>query len=187
MRAEALLWAGTAKEATDELSLYLNGRDMKSMPLRAKALDAHIQERKKDEVAFQAAAVKAQLKGIVPIDYLHRPPQNLPDFEAISDQSQLKDILAAVGKNVSDLFAGLPNICSVEKVQQEKLAHDGKVNASVGAHDRRISREFAGPSNSPGGIVRELHAHRRICFGSPCVSPHVSEWKYLPAARAPEN
>lgn len=155
MRAEALLWAGTAKEATDELNLYLKGRDLKSMPLRVKALDAHIEERKKDEVAFHAAAVKAQAKGIVPIDYLHNPPKNLPDFEAIADQNLLKDILAAVGKNVSDLFAGLPNICSIEKVQQEKLAHDGKVNASLESKYRYLAMA---PSHPWGPSIDEFRA-----------------------------
>ena len=155
MRAEALLWAGTAKEATDELNLYLNGRDLKSMPPRVRALDAHIQERKKDEVAFRAAAVKAQAKGIEPLDYLHHPPQNLPDFEATADQGILKDILAAVGKNVADLFTGLPNICSVEKVQQEKLAHNGKASASLESKYRYLAMT---PSHPWGPSIDEYRA-----------------------------
>jgi tetratricopeptide (TPR) repeat protein len=130
MRAEALLWAGTSKEATDELNLYLNGRDIKSMPPRVRALQTQIQERKKDEVAFHAAAVKAQARGVVALDYLHNPPQNLPDLEPAGDQGMLKDILAAVGKNVSDLFSGLPNICSLEKVHQERLDSKGKPSSA---------------------------------------------------------
>ena len=155
MRAEALLYAGTAKDSTDELNLYLNGRDLRNMPPRVRALEAHIQERKKDEVTFRAAAAKAQAKGIEPLDYLHHPPQNLPDFEAIGDQGLLKDILAVVGKNVSDLFTGLPNICSVEKVQQEKLNRDGKSSASLESKYRYLAMA---PSHPWGPSIDEYRA-----------------------------
>jgi hypothetical protein len=57
---------------------------------------------------------------------LSNPPKKLPDFEAIVDHAMLLDIRAGVGKNLSVLVATLPNICSVEKVQQDKLSHNGK-------------------------------------------------------------
>jgi ribosomal protein S15P/S13E len=155
MRAEALLWAGTPKEATDELNRYLDGRDLKNMPQRVRALQEHIQERKKDESAFRAAAIKAQARGIEPLDYLHHPPQNLPAFEAIADQGRLNAILAAVGKNVADLFTGLPDICSVEKVQQEKLGHNGKVDASRGYKYRYLA---LAPSTVWGPSIDEYRA-----------------------------
>ncbi len=155
MHAEALLWSGTARQATDELNVYLNGRDIKNMPPQVRALKEHIEERKKDEVAFRAAAVKAQAKGIVPVDYLHHPPQNLPDFQPIADQGLLKDILAATGKNVADLFTGLPNICSVEKIQHEKLNHDGKVDDSKEFKYRYLA---LAPSHPWGPSIDEYRA-----------------------------
>jgi len=155
LHAEALLWAGTAKEATDELDLYLNGRDLKSMPPQVRALQAHIQERKKDEVAFHAAAAKAQARGVEALDYLHHPPQNLPDFEAIADQGLLKDILAAVGKNVSDLFTGLPNICSVEKVHEERLDRNGKTST---AHEYKYRYLALAPDHPWGPSIDEYRA-----------------------------
>jgi len=155
MHAEALLWAGTAKQATDELDLYLNGRDVKNMPRQVRTLREHIEDRKKDEVAFRAAAIKAQAKGIVPVDYLHHPPQNLPDFQPIADQALLKDILAAAGKNVADLFTGLPNICSVEKIQHEKLNHDGKVDDSKEFKYRYLA---LAPSHPWGPSIDEYRA-----------------------------
>jgi hypothetical protein len=130
MHAEALLWAGTPDEANAELNRYLDGRDLKKMPPRVRALWGHIQERKKDEAAFLAAKTKAKARREEPIDYLQHSPQNLPDFEPAADQAQLGPILTAVEKNVSDLFASLPNICSVEKVHQERLNRNGKTDAA---------------------------------------------------------
>jgi len=130
MRAEALVWAGTPDEAAAELTLYLNGRDAKDISPRVRSIQANIQARRKDEVAFRARSFKAQARGEQPLDYLHHPPQNLPDFEPAADQAQMESILAAVGKNVAELVSGLPNICSIEKVQQEKLGRNGKVGIS---------------------------------------------------------
>ena len=56
-----------------------------------------------------------------PIDYLRDPPLRLPDFDPAEGQESLDGILAAVGENVSSLFANLFNISAVETVQQQKL------------------------------------------------------------------
>ena len=130
MRAEALVWAGTPDEADAELNLYLNGHDPKGMTPRARAILANIQARRKDETAFRAQSIKAQARGEQPLDYLHHPPLNLPDFEPAADQAPMEAILAAVGKNVAELISDLPNICSVEKVQQERLVRNGKAGSS---------------------------------------------------------
>jgi hypothetical protein len=73
----------------------------------------------------------------------------------MADQGPLKDILAAVGKNVADLFTGLPNICSIEKVQQEKLAHDGKASASLESKYRYLAMA---PSHPWGPSIDEYRA-----------------------------
>jgi hypothetical protein len=127
MLAEALCWAGTPNQAEAELNVYLNGRDSKSMQPQVRSIRANIQARRKDEVAFVASSAKAKARGEEPVDYIHRPPtENLLDFEPATDQAPLEAILDAVGKNVSELFANLPNICSVEDVHQERLTRKGK-------------------------------------------------------------
>ena len=134
--AEALLHVGTAREASDALNHYMDGREFKTLPPRARTLWVNIQQRQSDDEAIRAARLAAQERGIEPLDYLHNPPKNLPDFEPATDQAPLPAILAAVGKNVSDLFANIPNICSVEKVHQEILKRDGKA-ASTQEHKYR--------------------------------------------------
>lgn len=126
MRAEALVWAGTPDEASAELKLYLDGRGPKDISPRVRTIQANIQARRKDEAAFFAANAKAQARGEQPLDYLHHPPQNLPDFEPAADQAPMGTILAAVGRNVAELIDNLPQICSVETVRQERLTRKGK-------------------------------------------------------------
>ena len=129
MRAEALIWAGTPNEAEAEMNLYLNGRDPKSMPPRVRTVWTNIQDRKKDEAVMGAAKARAKARGEESLDYLNHPPKNLPDFEPATDQAPLAAILASVGRNVSEFFATLPNICSMEKVHQEALNHGGKTTS----------------------------------------------------------
>jgi tetratricopeptide (TPR) repeat protein len=155
MRAEALVWAGTPDEATTELNLYLNGRDLRNAPPLARSILANIQARKKDEAAFRAQSFKAQARGEKPLDYLHHPPQNLPDFEPAADQAPMDGILAAVGKNVAELVSDLPNICSVEKVQQESLSRKGKTG-SVQEHKYRYLA--LAPDHPWGPSVNEYRA-----------------------------
>ena len=124
--AEALMWAGTTDEAKAELIRYLDGREPRNMPPRVRMLAGRIQDRKKDEAAILAANAKARARGEEAIDYLLHPPQNLPDFEPAADQTALDSILAAVGENVTKLYADLPNISSSENVRQEKLSQQGK-------------------------------------------------------------
>jgi tetratricopeptide (TPR) repeat protein len=130
MLVEVLLRTGTAAQAEAELTTYLDGRDIGKMPPRVRNLLERIRDRKKSEAALLVANEKARARGEEPIDYLHRPPQNLPDFEPASDQAPLGGILAAVGKNVSKLFSDLLNISAVENVQLDRLDHEGKINLS---------------------------------------------------------
>jgi hypothetical protein len=126
MLAEALIWSGTPDEAEAALDAYLNGRDIKKMPPRVKSVWANIQAKRKDEVAFVAANAKAKKRGVDPIDYINHPPvTNLPDFEPAKDQSELAPVLDTMGKNVELLFANIPNVCSIERVLQERLTRKG--------------------------------------------------------------
>jgi tetratricopeptide (TPR) repeat protein len=155
LHAEALLWAGTPSEATAELNFYLNGRDPKNMPPRVRTIWANIQARKKDEAAFLAASVKAQARGEQILDYLHHPPKNLPDFEPTSNQAPMEAILAAVGKNVAELFADLPNVCSVENVHQQRLGRNGK---EVVSQEHKYRYLAVTPNNPWGPSVNEYRA-----------------------------
>ncbi len=126
LRAEALEWIGNPGEAMAEMNRYLNGRSPRSLPPQIRDLYDQIRAGKKDQSVLAAMKVKAKARGRVPLDYLNQPPMELPGLVAAADQKQLAPILAAVGKNVAQLFANLPNICSIEKVNQEKLTGDGK-------------------------------------------------------------
>jgi hypothetical protein len=130
MYAESLLWTGTPAQAEVELITYLDGRNPKNMPPRVRALWERIQTEKKDRTIILAAKARSQARGEEPLDYIHNPPKNLPDFEPATDQAPLDAILSGVGKNVSDLFANLPNISSMEAIHQEKLTRKGKTDTA---------------------------------------------------------
>jgi tetratricopeptide (TPR) repeat protein len=155
LHAQALLWVGTLQEASAELDRYLDGRNLKDMPPRVRSLWERIQEAKKDEVAFRAANAKAKGRGEPPLDYIHHPPQNLPDFEPASEQAPLDAILVAVGKNVSELFADLPDICSVEKIHQEVLTHKGKPEL---AQESKYRYLLTTPNRTWGPSIEEYRA-----------------------------
>jgi hypothetical protein len=159
MLAEALSWAGTPLEAEAELNIYLKGRDPRNMPPRVHSVWANIQAKKKDDVAFVAASAKAKARGEQPIDYIHHPPiKELTDFEPATDQEQLAVILDAVGKNVSELFANLPNICSVEDVHQERLNRKG---LTASAQDYKYRYLLTTPDQKWGPSIEEYRADLR--------------------------
>jgi hypothetical protein len=64
-------------------------------------------------------------------------------------------VLAAVGKNVSDLFANIPNICSVEKVHQEALNRSGKTTA---AQKNKYRYLLLAPNQRWGPAIEEYRA-----------------------------
>ena len=157
--AEALCWAGTPNQAEAELKLYLNGRDPKGASPQVRSIWANIQARKKDEGAFVAASAKAKARGEQPVDYINHPPTaSLSDFEPATDQASLPAILEAVGKSVAELFANLPNICSVENVRQERLTRKGK---TVSAQEYKYRYLLAAPVKRWGPGIDEYRANLR--------------------------
>jgi hypothetical protein len=70
----------------------------------------------------------------------------------------MEAILAAVGKNVSDLFANIPNICSVEKVHQETLNRNGKATA---AQEYKYRYLLLAPTQRWGPSPEEYRADTR--------------------------
>ncbi|HXJ92778.1 MAG TPA: hypothetical protein VMT20_07830 [Terriglobia bacterium] len=124
MRVQALLNEGSSDEAKREMTRYLDGRDIKNMPLHVRELYTQVQQRKKVEVAY--AKVTSEVDQ--PIDYLRRTTPELKGLTPAADQAPLDSILTAVGKNVADLFQNFPNTSSVEAIHQEKLRRNGKLN-----------------------------------------------------------
>jgi len=122
---EALLRAGQYQTANAEMARYLDGRGVKTMPLRVRQLWAEVENRKKID------AVYAKAKSAPGLDYLRHPPLDLVGLEAATDQKPLESILKAVGQNVAQAFAKLPNTSSLEEIHQEKLVHKQKVGATL--------------------------------------------------------
>jgi tetratricopeptide (TPR) repeat protein len=129
LRAEALLGSNDFDAANQEMTRYLDGRDVKTMPLEVRQVWARIQEKKKIEVAYNRA--KPESKASASIDYLHRPIPELKDLEPAKDQTLLEPLLSAVGKNVQEYFKNFPNTVSLEEIHQEKLRHKDKVGATL--------------------------------------------------------
>ena len=127
LRAEALLGAGSYDGANEEMTRYLNGRDVKTMPMPVRLLWAQIGEKKKIEAVY----IKGKAKANPPIDYLHRPVPELKDLAPAQDQTPLNSILSEVGKRVAMYFRNFPNTVSLEEIHQERLSHKGRVGATL--------------------------------------------------------
>jgi len=126
--AEALLGEDQFQAASREMSRYLDGREVKTMPFQVRQLWVQIDDRKKVAAAYS----KAQPKGEEAIEiYLRHPPPDLKGLEPAADQRQLNSILDAVGETVAEFFRNFPNTTSLEEVHQEKLGHKQKVDATL--------------------------------------------------------
>jgi tetratricopeptide (TPR) repeat protein len=123
MRVKALLNEGATDDARTEMARFLNGRDIRNMPLNVREVYTLVQQKKKVEVTY---AKKSKTEVNEPIDYLRRTTPELKTLTPAADQSPLAGILTAVGKNVEDAFRNYPNTSSVEEVHQEKLSRNGK-------------------------------------------------------------
>jgi tetratricopeptide (TPR) repeat protein len=124
LRVKALLGQGQYDEATQELTRYLDGRDIKTMPLPVRMAWTQIQDRKKTVATYAKASTEIE----EPIDYLRLATPELKDLEAARDQKPLEGILQAVGKNVAEFFKNFPNTSSLEEIHQEQLGRNGKTH-----------------------------------------------------------
>ncbi|MGA2609457.1 MAG: hypothetical protein ABSH01_18605 [Terriglobia bacterium] len=127
LRVEALLGGDQFQAASTEMTRYLDRRDVKKMPIQVRQLWAQIENRKKVEAAYS----KAKPKGDQALDYLHRPPPDLPGLEPATDQGQLDSILSAVGKTVAEFLTNFPSTSSLEQIHQEKLRRKQKRGATL--------------------------------------------------------
>jgi hypothetical protein len=126
LRVESLLRKGDLNEASKEMTFYLDGRDVKAMPLRVRQLWSEISARKKVEAAYQTASSGKHLD-----EYLRHMAPELQGLEAVQDQKALGPILEAVGKNVEEFFRDFTNTASRERILQERLGRNGKVQESL--------------------------------------------------------
>jgi len=106
---------------------FLNGRDVKDMPVQVRKLWVEIENQKKNEAAY----AKANPNDGRPLDYLHRPPRDFQGLDPAADQRQLNSILSSVGKTVAEFFANFPNTSSVEQIHQGRLGRKDKVGATL--------------------------------------------------------
>ncbi len=158
LHAEALLWAGTAPQARNELNQYLNGRDIKAFPPRVRELSDRITEREKDSKAFEVASAKMKKRGEEPLDYLKQSPKGLEGFEPAADQSLLDPILTSVGHRVAELYTNFPNTISVEVIHQEMLSKNGKVGLT---HEQKFNYLCMIPAMPWGPTTDEYRADSR--------------------------
>jgi tetratricopeptide (TPR) repeat protein len=117
LRAEALLGEDQFQAADQEMARYLEGRDLKKMPLAVRTLWMKIDNRKQIEADYG----KGKSKGEQALDYLRHPPLDAEGLEPAADQAQLDPILRAVGTTVAQSFVNFPNTSSLEQIHQEKL------------------------------------------------------------------
>ena len=127
LRGEAMLGGDHSQQANAELLHYLDGRDVKTMPVQVRQLWVEIQDRMKIEATY----LEAKPKGEAALDYLHRPPADLKGLDPATDQGQLDSILSGVGKTVAEFFQNFPNTSSLEQIHSEKLGHNHKVQATL--------------------------------------------------------
>jgi hypothetical protein len=108
------------------MNAYLNGRNVKGMPLRVREVWAKVQNREKVEATY--FKTKGE-KGPGHADFLLHPPKELiPGLEPVTDQAQLTPILDAVGAKIIDMIKDFPNTSSLEEIHQEKIGHRGDVS-----------------------------------------------------------
>ena len=127
LRVEALLGENQSQAAAAEMTQYLNGRDVKKMPIQVRKLWAEVENHKKIEATYATA----KPKGDRGIDYIHHPPSDLPGLVPATDQKQLDSILSEVGKTVEEFFDKFPNTSSLEEIHQEKMRRKQKTATTL--------------------------------------------------------
>lgn len=165
MHAQALVWAGTVRDAEAEMNRYLGGRDAKKMPPYVREVWQKIQDRKQDS----AALVKLQRHAAPYLDYLGSPPPGLQNVQPVGKDVKLAALLSAVGENVEDVYQKFPNTSSLEIIHQEKLDRKGK---SVGALDQKFRYLCLMPTGEWGPQTNEFRADST---GHPAIPKGVAE------------
>jgi tetratricopeptide (TPR) repeat protein len=159
--------------ANVEMNRYLNGRAVKKMPLQVRQVWAEVQNGKQVEALYaktHKGRRRQERREAASVDFLHDTPQqlHLKGLVPAKSQAELKDILAAAGKNVAALYHGFQDSVSLEKVRQQQLRRNGKVsNEAVEKfrylclmpHDTHVPgfteyRKSADPAWAAGGVLK---------------------------------
>jgi len=150
---EALVGVNRPNEATAEMNRYLDGRDVKKMPVRVRQVWASIQDRKKVDATYAKAKLQ---KGPASVDFLLHPPADLiAGLEPAKDQGLLNSILDGVGTGVLELIKNFPNTSSLEAIHQEKLGHKGGVHDE---QDQKFRYLCIVPRDASGPVITEYRA-----------------------------
>jgi len=150
---EALVGAGRSDEAAAEMNRYLDGRDVKKMPVRVRQVWASVQAQKKVEATYVKAR---QPKGLEHVDLLRHPPAELiRGLEPAQDQEPLSSILDGVGTKILELLQNFPNTSSEEAIHQERLGRKGAVSDTQNQKFRYLCMA---PHESWGPSFREYRA-----------------------------
>lgn len=132
LRVRALLGEDDLAAANAEMKRYLNGRNPKTLPVEARRIWAMVQNGKEINTLYAGSTKgKRRIREAEYVDYLQYSAAELKGLEPAKDQSGLKPILAAVGKNVAALFRDFQSTTSLEEIQQEKLGRNGKPSDSI--------------------------------------------------------
>ena len=118
--ADALSGAGHPQAATDEMNRYLDGRDVKKMPVRVRQVYANLQNRQKVENTYARTQSSQSSEHA---EFLHHPPPDLiRGLAPALNQDPLSDILNKAGSRIEEMVKNFPNTSSQESIHQEKLA-----------------------------------------------------------------
>ncbi len=132
LRVRALLGEDDLQTASLEMKRYLNGRKPKTFPVQVRRIWAMVQNGEEIRKIYSGPEKSRHgRRAVERVDYLDYSAAQLPGLEPAKDQSQLKSILAAVGKNVASLFHDFQNSTSVEEIHQEKIGRKGNVSSSL--------------------------------------------------------
>lgn len=132
LRVQALLGEDDLDAANAEMKRYLNGRSPKTLPVEARRIWSMVQDRKEITTLYAGANKGARrIRQDKNVDYLQYSSAQLNGLDPAKNQSELKPVLAAVGKNVAALFRDFQSTSSLEEIHQEKLGRNGKVSDSI--------------------------------------------------------
>ncbi len=130
LQVRALLGDYKTDEAKAEMNRYMDGRDLKDMPLRVHMVWDAIQEQKKLATTY-ADRDGGRKGGADSVNYLAGNIPELKGLEPADSQEPLIPILDKVGKNVAEFFRDFENTSSLEVVHGEKGSQHGKVRGRL--------------------------------------------------------
>ncbi len=141
---QALVGAGRTDSAAAEMDRYLNGRDVKKLPIEVRQVWTSVQNRKAVAASYTKAPQVSER-----LDFLTRPPESLlAGLNPATGQTELPAILDSVGAKIEELLKDFPNTSSLEAVQQQKLGRKGQVEETQKQNFRYlclVPREKWGP------------------------------------------